>query len=339
MSDKQVPRLIVLLFLVLFCAPLSAQSVLRLATVAPDGSFWMREMRAGAEEVARRTEGRVRIQYFPGGVMGNEQAVLRRIRIGQLQGGAFTGGGLTAAWPQASLYSLPFLFRSHEEVDYVRTRMDARLERGLAAAGFVSLGIAEGGFARLMSGVPVTSVRDLRGQKVWVPEGDPVAYAAMEALGLAPVTLPLTDVLTGLQTGLINIVASPPIGAVAFQWHTRVAFMTDAPLAYTWAQLVIDRRAFERLREDDRAALSEVMRDVYRKLDRQNRADNLQATGAMVRQGIQVVTPDDVELREWQAIGDRVTRTLIERGTYDAALYQELRLHLDTFRAAPAHDE
>lgn len=331
-----MPRLIALLFLALFCAPVGAQSVLRLATVAPDGSFWMREMRAGAEEVARRTDGRVRIQFFPGGVMGNEQAVLRRIRIGQLQGGAFTGGGLTTAWPHASLYSLPFLFRSHDEVDYVRARMDARLEQGLADAGFVSLGIAEGGFARLLSGVPVTGIDDLRGQKVWVPEGDPVAYAAMEALGLTPVTLPLTDVLTGLQTGLINIVASPPIGAVAFQWHTRVGYMTDTPLAYTWAQLVIDKRAFERLRDDDRAVLREVMRGVYSTLDRQNRADNQQATEAMVRQGIRVVTPDAAELQQWQAVGERVTRTLIERGTYDAALYDELRRHLDAFRAASA---
>lgn len=330
-------RLFATVFLLLFCGPLTAQTVLRVATVAPDGSFWMREMRAGAEEIAARTDGRVRIQYFPGGVMGNEQQVLRRIRIGQLQGGAFTGGGLTQVWPNASLYSLPFLFRSHAEVDYVRERMDDRIERGLAQAGFVSFGIAEGGFARMLSAVPVATVDHLRGQKVWVPEGDPVAYAAMEALGLNPITLPLTDVLTGLQTGLINIVASPPIAAVAFQWHTRVRYMTDTPLAYTWAQLVIERRAFERLRPDDRTVVDEVMRDTYRKLDRQNRIDNLQASEAMVRQGIQVVTPAAEELAQWQRVGIQVTRTLIERGTYDADLYGEVRRHLEAFRAtAPA---
>lgn len=333
---KTMLKLFAALFCLLCCAQAGAQTVLRIATVAPDGSFWMREMRAGAEEIARRSEGRVRIQYFPGGVMGNEQAVLRRIRIGQLQGGAFTGGGLATAWPNASLYSLPFLFRSHDEVDYVRARMDARLERGLEQTGFVSLGLAEGGFARLFSGVPVTRVGDLRGQKVWVPEGDPVAYAAMEALGLAPVTLPLTDVLTGLQTGLINIIASPPIGTVAFQWHTRVRFMTDIPLAYTWAQLVVDRRALERLRDDDQALVREVMRETYRKLDRQNRADNVQATAAMVAQGIRIVAPDVDELRAWQAVGERVTRTLVERGTYDRALYDALRQYLGAFRATAA---
>ncbi len=323
------------MFLALACvAPVTAQTTLRLATVAPDGSFWMREMRAGAEEILERTDGRVRIQYFPGGVMGNEQAVLRRIRIGQLQGGAFTGGALAPVYRDAALYTLPFLFRSHDEVDFVRARFDAELERGLEQAGFISFGLAEGGFARLLSASPVARLEDLDGKKVWVPEGDAVAYAAMEALGLTPTTLPLTDVLTGLQTGLINIVASPPIGAVAFQWHTRVSYMTDAPLAYTWAQLIIDRRAFGRLTAGDQAIVNEVMRAVYARLDKQNRRDNESATAAMVARGIELVTPTDEELREWHAIGDRITRNVIDRGTFDAGLYERVRAALDEYRAA-----
>lgn len=321
------------LILALACAaPAAAQTTLRLATVAPDGSFWMREMRAGADEIRERTEGRVRIQYFPGGVMGNEQAILRRIRIGQLQGGAFTGGALAPVYRDAALYTLPFLFRSHDEVDFIRARFDAELERGLAQAGFVSFGLAEGGFARLLSASPVARLEDLEGKKVWVPEGDAVAYAAMEALGLTPTTLPLTDVLTGLQTGLINIVASPPIGAVAFQWHTRVSYMTDVPLAYTWAQLIIDRRAFSRLSAADQAIVSEVMRAVYARLDEQNRRDNESATAAMVTRGIELVSLDDDELRKWHEIGDRITRNVIDRGTFDTDLYRRVRAALDEYR-------
>ena len=325
---------IVMVLLLLSASLASHATTLRLATVAPDGSFWMREMRAGAEEIAARTEKRVRIQFFPGGVMGNEQAVLRRIRIGQLQGGAFTGGSLAPVYKDVSIYALPFLFRSHAEVDHVRARFDAELEQGLLEAGFVSFGLAEGGFARLLSAAPVTKLDDLGGQKVWVPEGDPVAYAAMEALGLTPTTLPLTDVLTGLQTGLINIVASPPIGAIAFQWHTRVNYMTDTPLAYTWAQLVIDRRAFERLSEADRAVVSEVMRDVYKRLDAQNRLDNEAATAAMVERGIEVVSPAPTELAQWHSIGERITRTVIQRGTFSADLHARIQAALDEYRAA-----
>ena len=328
-------RIAIAILSLTLAAPVAAQTTtLRLATVAPDGSFWMREMRAGADEIAERTGGRVKIQYFPGGVMGNEQAVLRRIRIGQLHGGAFTGGALTQLYRDASLYALPFLFRSHAEVDHVRGLFDAELERGLYEAGFVSFGLAEGGFAKLLSAKPVTRIDDLSGQKVWVPEGDAIAYAAMEALGLAPTTLPLTDVLTGLQTGLIDIVASPPIGAVAFQWHTRVNYMTDTPLAYTWAQLVVERRAFERLSEADRAVVTEVMRGVYERLNAQNRLDNTAATDAMRERGIELVTPTPEELANWHAVGERVTRTVIERGTFDADLYQRVRASLDAYRAA-----
>ena len=327
-------RILAVLLSLTLAAPLAAQTTtLRLATVAPDGSFWMREMRAGADEIAARTDGRVRIQYFPGGVMGNEQAVLRRIRIGQLHGGAFTGGSLSQLYRNASLYALPFLFRSHDEVDHVRGLFDAELERGLYEAGFVSFGLAEGGFAKLLSAKPVVRISDLDGQKVWVPEGDPVAYAAMEALGLAPTTLPLTDVLTGLQTGLIDIVASPPIGAVAFQWHTRVNYMTDTPLAYTWAQLIVERRAYERIAEADRAVVDEVMRGVYERLNAQNRLDNVSATDAMRERGIEVVSPDADELARWHEVGERVTRTVIERGTFDAELYGRVRAALDAYRA------
>lgn len=309
-------------------------AVLRFATVAPDGSSWMNEMRAGAEEINRRTEGRVRIQYFPGGVMGNEQAVLRRIRIGQLHGGAFTSGALATVYSGNLLYSLPFLFRSLEEVDYVRSRMDERIERGLEQSGLVSLGFAGGGFAQLMSTVPVAGVDDLRGQKVWIPEGDPVAYAAMREMGLSPVTLPLTDVLTGLQTGLVNVVITPPVGAVAFQWHTRVRYITDTPLAYTWAQLVIDQRALRRLSGHDQQVLREVMRDIYDRLDQRNRDDNRQATRAMLRQGIERVVPPREERRRWEDIAARVNRDLVENGTIDRALFEQLQAHLDDFRRA-----
>ncbi|MEX0900240.1 MAG: TRAP transporter substrate-binding protein DctP [Gammaproteobacteria bacterium] len=327
-------RILFMVLSLVWAAPTVGQTTLRLATVAPDGSFWMREMRAGAEEIRARTEGRVRIQYFPGGVMGNEQAVLRRIRIGQLQGGAFTGGALAPVYRDAALYTLPFLFRSHDEVDVIRAKFDAELEAGLEQAGFVSFGLAEGGFARLLSGSPVSGLKDLAGKKVWVPEGDAVAYAAMEALGLTPTTLPLTDVLTGLQTGLINIVASPPIGAIAFQWHTRVRYMTDTPLAYTWAQLIIDRRAFNRLTKTDQAIVTEVMRAVYARLDGQNRRDNESATAAMVARGIELVSPTEEELRAWHEIGDRITRNVIDRGTFDAGLYRRVRAALDEYRIA-----
>ncbi|MGA7749236.1 MAG: TRAP transporter substrate-binding protein DctP, partial [Gallionella sp.] len=176
---------------------------LKIATLAPDGTLWMQELRKGGEEIAQRTEGRVTIKFYPGGSMGSDRVVLRKIRAGQLQGGALTGGALAEIYPDVQIYNLPMLFHSYEELDYVRAHMDKEIAQGIEAHGFVTFGITDGGFAYLMSSSPLRLVDDLKNQKIWVPEGDDISRAMFETLGAPSLPLPLTDVLTGLQTGLI----------------------------------------------------------------------------------------------------------------------------------------
>ncbi len=254
-------------------------ATLKIATVTPEGSQWMKEMRASSKEIKERTEGRVDIKYYGGGVMGNDAKVLGRIRIGALQGGAFTPSALSSIYPDLNLYGLPMVFDSEEEAAFVRGRLDEKLEQGLEEAGFVNFGFAAGGFAVVMSNIPVTSLDDLKGKRIWVPEGDLISYASMEAMSLSPVTLPLTDVLTGLQTGLIDIVAISPIGALVLQWHTKVKYMTELPLAYTLGFMAIDRKAFNKLSDEDQAVVREVMERTYDNFNEVNLVDNRGARG------------------------------------------------------------
>src|SRR5512139_1338891 len=179
--------------------PVQAATVFKIATIAPDGTSWMTEMRKGADEIEKATQGRVQIRYYPGGVMGNDMSVLRKIRIGQLQGGAITGGGLSEIYPDSQVYSFPFTFNSYAEVDFVRKRIDPLLIAGVKEKGFISFGISEGGFAYLMSNAKIAAVDNLKGPKVWVPEGDEISRSSFEASAISPISLPLTDVLTGLQ--------------------------------------------------------------------------------------------------------------------------------------------
>jgi TRAP-type transport system periplasmic protein len=155
---------------------------LKIATVLPENTQWMRDMREGGKELAERTDGRVNFRFYSGGVQGSADKVLRKIKIGQLHGGAFTPTDLQQVYPDLNIYGLPFLFESADEVDYVRERVDPKLTSGLEDAGFVSFGFAGGGFALVMSNVPVSSHDDLRGRKVWVPEGDLISYETMQAL-------------------------------------------------------------------------------------------------------------------------------------------------------------
>lgn len=311
-------------------------ATLRIATITPENSQWMRDMRASAAEIEERTDGRVRIKYFGGGIQGTDETVLNKIRVGALQGGAFTPGALASIYADMNLYGLPLIFNSEEEAAYVRERLDATLIEGLEDAGFVTFGFAAGGFAVIMSNEPVGSLDDMRGQRVWVPEGDTIGYAAMQALNLSPVTLPLTDVLTGLQTGLIDIVMMSPIGALVLQWHTRVKYVTEMPLVYTLGLMAVDKRAFDRLSDGDQAIVREVMSRTYENFDRVNLIDNHEARDALLSQGIESVPFDDAELERIRGVLDASIRETGEQGGFSMSLYEEMLGYIDEYRQLAA---
>src|SRR5210317_1907385 len=324
-------KLILTILVLAFALPLQA-ATLKIATVTPEGSQWMKDMRASAKEIKERTEGRVQIKYYGGGVMGNDQKVLSRIRIGALQGGAFTPTALAAQYSNLNLYGLPMVFDSEEEATYARSRLDAKLSAGLEEAGFVNFGFAAGGFAILMSNTPVDSLDDLRGKKVWIPEGDDISRRAMEAMSLSPVTLPLTDVLTGLQTGLIDIVAMSPIGALVLQWHTKVKYITELPLVYTLGFMAVDKRAFNKIDEADQAIVREVIERTYRNFDKQNLIDNRGARDALINAGLESV-PFDIE--EYQRIRDVLmvsTTALGKEGLFSQDLFEEMLRYAEEYR-------
>ena len=323
---------ILLTALMLLAGGMAQAAVLKIATVTPEGSQWMKDMRASAKEIRDRTEGRVQIKYYGGGVMGNDNKVLGKIRIGALQGGAFTPTALAAQYPDLNLYGLPLVFDSEDEAAYVRQKLDSRLKQGLEEAGFVNFGFAAGGFAIIMSNSPITSLDDLKGKRVWVPEGDAISYASMESLSLSPVTLPLTDVLTGLQTGLIDIVAISPIGALVLQWHTKVKYVTEMPLAYTLGLMAVEKKAFSRLSDSDQQVVREVMEKTYRNFDRSNLIDNRKARDALLNTGVRTVEFDESEFDRIREMMLQSNRRLGEMGKFSLDLYDEMMDYVAQYR-------
>lgn len=317
-------------------APVAAQSTFKIATLAPEGGSWMREMRAGAEAVKTRTEGRVQVKYFPGGVQGNDVAVLRKIRLGQLQGGALASVELAQVVPDAQLYSLPFQFRSQAEVDYVRPKIDARMRAEFEPKGLVVAGMAGGGFTYLMSTRAIRNRDDLRATKVWFPQGDTIARVTFETGGVNPIPLPLADVFTALSTGMVETVGNTTSGAIAFQWHTKVKHMVDLPLTYVMGILVLDKRALDKLSAADRDALVQEMDAAFLRIDGSNRRDNDGARAALAGQGVSIVAPDASEQAFWQSIGTDARKKLEADGTYSTAMAQEIDALIAEFRARPA---
>ncbi len=306
----------------------------KIATLSPDGSFWMVTMKAAAKEIAEKTDDRVKFRFYPGGVMGNDKSVLKKIRIGQLQGGAFSGGAFASKAPDTQIYNVPLLFETYDEVDYVRAQIDPELEQAFKNAGYVSFGLAEGGFAYIMSKKSIASADDLKKNKVWVPSDDVASQSATDSFGVAPVSLSISDVLTGLQTGLINTVAASPIGAIALQWHTQVEYVLDLPIIYIYAVLAIDQKAFGKISDEDQAVVTKAMRAAFKKMDVQNRKDNQNAFAALEKQGIKTVTPDAEQLKAWKQKAVVAAATFADRGKIDPAISKKVEKLLIEYRAS-----
>ena len=324
---------IILSILVLILSAPAMAVTLKIATATPNGSQWMKDMRASSDEIKERTDGRVVIKYYGGGIKGDDAKVLGQIRIRQLQGGAFTPSALAAKYSDLNLYGMPLVFESEEEAAFVRSRMDAGLQQGLEDIGFVNFGFATSGFASIMSSTPVKTLADLKGKRVWVPEGDSISYASMKAMSLNPVTLPLTDVLTGLQTGLIDIVAIPPIVALVLQWHTKVKYITEVPLVYTVGFMAIDKKTFDKIDADDQAIVREVMTRTYQNFDKVNLVDNQGAYDALVKAGIQPTKFDDEEFIKVRDLLLVSNLKLGAEGAFTLELYEEMLRYIDEFRS------
>jgi TRAP-type C4-dicarboxylate transport system substrate-binding protein len=308
-------RSMLVLLLASFLSTMSpaAEAVqLKIATVAPDGSFWMTEAKKAADEISARTYGRVSFRFYPGGTMGDDGAVLRKMRIGQLQGGVFVAGSFDQVVPDVRIYSLPLLFKSYAEVDAVRAQTDPLLIAALDANGYHSFGFIEGGFAYIYSTKKVSSFADLKGRKAWLPENDPVGRVLAEEASLSPVPLSLADVLTGLQTGLVDVVTGPPVAAVALQWFTKVKYTIDLPVIYTYGSMVISDRAWSSLTADDRVLVDEVLGRMTTTLDRRAREDNLGAKKALEQQGVVTVSPDADTQRQWEELAERSSARLVD---------------------------
>lgn len=320
--------------LIAFSSSQAMAATLKIATVVPNGSSWMNEMKAAAKEVKAKTDGRVKIKYYPGGVMGSDKTVLRKMRSGQLHGGAISAGALSHIYNGVNLYSLPFTFNNLEEVRHIRNTFDPIIAQGLKDNGFQLLGLSEGGFAYLMSNKALTEVSDIKTQKVWVPEGDLIGNEIFTVAGIKPIASPISNVYTGLQTGLLDTVTINPSGAIALQWHTKIQHLADEPLLLIMGMLVVDQKAFKKISETDQAIVKQEVAAAFKRLDTMNAEGDVSARAALQNNGI---TFDKIASAEWRKIADTAMENLSKVDAYPADTYNDLLKALEEYRAAQAN--
>lgn len=312
-----------LLLVVVFYAPVANAVDIKIATLVPNQSQWMQDMRSAGKLIEERTAGRVKLKFYGGGTQGTEDKVLQKIKIGQLHGGTFSATNFMKDYGAINLYGLPFVFKSWDEMRFVRERMDAELASGFSSLNYVTFGFA-GSFAVVLSNQPISKYEDMKGKKVWLPQGDFVSYEAMRRLQLSPVSLPITDVMTGLQTGLLDIALAPPEIAVALQWHTRVKYVTDMPVVFALSFLAINKRTFDRISGDDQGIVKEILSGVYEKIDQKAPAESANAMEALVNIGIENVEPSDGQFDELQSTMNVFNREMAVDGAYPIDLYEKM---------------
>lgn len=288
-------------------------TVFKIATIAPEGSTWMKLMHELDTRTREETGGQVGFRFYPGGQQGSDLDAMRKIRSGQIQGAGLTGVGLGEIEPSLRIMELPFLFRSTDEIAVAHRALDPIFEQRLTARGFHLLGWAEVGFVYLFSQKPIRSIADLRAQKTWLWEGDPLAETLMQEFGVSPVPLNFSDVLTSLQTGIVDAAYTTPYACLSMQWFPQLSYMVDLPLTNSLGAVVVGETAWQRLTPEQQAIVTRISADIFARLVDATHQQNEEATAAITTRNITKVVPEAAAIHEFQTVGRRVWDRMVGR--------------------------
>jgi TRAP-type C4-dicarboxylate transport system substrate-binding protein len=323
--------MVTLVGLVLGTGQLAAEPkhTLKIATLAPPGSSWMKAFEKAKRTIEKETNGEVTLKIYPGGVMGDESAMVRKMRTGQLDGGAVTSVGLGIIEKQILVLQLPMTFRNHKELDYVRDKMSDTFKKMLSDKGFTLLTWGDVGFNYLFSQTPIKRPADLKKTTPWVWDADPITKAVMEVMNVNAVPLGVPDVLTSLQTGVIDTFLNSPYGAVALQWYTKAKYVTNLRLAVVIGGVVMTKKAMNELPEGHRKVVLDTFDSAGKTLLTQIRKDNAQAIKTIEKTGIKSVKPS--HQKEWTEVA-RKTRDKLTGTFLPKELVDEMMKHLKAVR-------
>ena len=314
----------------------------RLATLAPDGSSWMKILGKGSAEIDKKTEGRVKVKYYPGGVMGDERDVVRKINLGQLDGAAVTSVGLSMVEESIRVLELPRMFETVEELDYVADKMWPYFVKKFEKKGYKLGDRGDVGWIYFLSKDEVKSIASLKAMKVWLWGDDQLVQTMFKELGVSGVPLGVPEVEPNLTTGRIDACYGSPLAAVALQWNTKVHWMTSLPMSYAIGATIIKLDAYNKVSADDQALVAKITKGMQKTLRKQIRKDNTSSQKMMVRKGIKISETSPDMLAEFdkgaQAVWKKLTGKIYTQAELDMVLkYRaEYRAKHPATPAAPA---
>lgn len=329
-----MPRYLSIAIVILLSFSLFAQKAkytIKFATLAPEGSTWMNVMRELDKAVQEATNGEVAFKIYPGGIAGDEKDVVRKIRFNQYHSAGFTGVGLGEILPDERIFDSPMLFKNYAEVDYITGKYTPEFEKKFEEKGFILLGWTEVGFVYVFSQQPLRSLADVRKAKMWSWEGDPVAEETFKALEVQSIPLNVTDVLTSLQTNMVNAVYTVPLACVSMQWYTRLKYITNVRLANAMGAVLISKSMFSKLPENYQQIVRDLSRQYMKKLVELSRRENQQSLELMLKNGMQMVEVEPAELPLFEEASRKARYNLVGK-LYPKDLLESIEKDLQEFR-------
>ena len=314
-------------------APLSALTI-KIGTLAPVGSPWVESLRRLAGDLETASAGTLSFRIYAGGVAGEEADMIRKMRIGQLQGAALTQLGLAILEPGMLALSTPFLIQGEEELDHVMARLRPEYARRLEARGFRLVSFMKAGWVHFFGRRRVGTPAELRGQRLGLPDGDAEFVETWRRMGFSAFSLPMGDLLVGLQSGMVDAYYSPPAVAASFQWFTLTPHMSEMRIAPVVGGIVLSAEAYRRIPPGLRPAVRARFLELDRELNRDMAALEIGALSAMRQRGL-IVDPVSPEARgQWERLGQQGAEVVVGR-VFPREDYEELLAAVEGHRSSP----
>jgi TRAP-type transport system periplasmic protein len=281
--------------------------VVKLASVVPQGSVWDKNLKQMGEEWKEATGGRVTVTVYSGGSQGDEPTVVRKMRLDALQAAAFTNVGLGSIDWAFNVFDIPFFFDSYDELNYVTDKLTPVLRTRIEPKGFVLLNWGHGGWTQVFTKKPVATVDDLKHVKLWTSAGNDKQVQWFKANGFEPRAMAMTDIMTGLTTGMLEGLPTTPLAAMLFQWDRQTPYMLELGLAPIVGAGVITTKAWKAIPDADKPKLLAAAAGVEQRLRVEVPKLDASAVEQMVKRGLTVTKPVGPE---WRTQLDGLAKTM-----------------------------
>lgn len=298
---------------------------LKLAVLVPEGTTWGNSLKKLSKEVETATGGEVNFKIYYGGVAGDEPDVLRKVRIGQMQGGIFTGKVLGDIYGDLRGIEIPFTFyQDQKKASETLVKLTPSLNQGLKSKGFVNLGFYEVGQVYVVSTKKISNLDELKGTKIWSWEGDKLVEAMLESLNLVSVPLALPDVLSSLSTGIINAAYAPPLAILALQWQTKIKYLINFPTAFSIGALLVSDKAWAKVKPLHQQKILAISAKFVKEANEKSIAESAAALEQLKKSGVQFVSFPDADYKKAASVRGLVIEKLKKENYLSAKIIQEV---------------